>query len=223
MQDVTTRRKTRSASASRTSRGTVGSKRIRHRLPPARRAEQLLDVAERLFAAQGFRATSIEQIAQESGVTRPVVYDRFGGKDGIYLACLRRARHQLEESMFGEVARTGDSLKRLRAGADAYFGFVESSPQRWRVLFGGGASVSGDVADEAMRLRFETEKQIADWLGTVAPKADHQSLAALAHAIGGASHQLAQWWLRNPGIAKRRIVDYFVKFSWPAIRELARS
>ena len=196
---------------------------MRRRLTPHRRAEQLLDVAERLFAMSGYRETSIEQIAREAGVTRPVIYDRFGGKEGIYLACLRRARHQLEETMFGAVAQSSTPRARLRSGADAYFGFVESSPQRWRVLFGGGAAVSGAVANEAMRLRFETETQIAEWLRTVAPTTDKQSLIALAHAIGGASHQLAQWWLRNPKIAKQTVIDYFVAFSWPAIKELQRN
>src|SRR5437879_5350609 len=114
------------------------------RVPALVRAEQLLDVAERLFAEQGYGSTSIERIAREAGVTRPVVYEHFGSKDGIYLACLRRARGQLEEMLDAAVAPTSDPREQLERGADAYFGFVERDPVRWRVLFGGGAGVSAE-------------------------------------------------------------------------------
>src|SRR3981081_4339070 len=107
----------------RTSRPAAALRRGRRRLPPARRAEQLLDVAEGLFAEHGYGSISMEQIARASGITRPVVYARFGSKDGIYLACFRRARAQLEDAMFGPMATSDVALERLQRGADAYFGF----------------------------------------------------------------------------------------------------
>jgi len=196
-------------------------RRARRRLAPARRAEQLLDVAERLFAEQDYGSTSIEQIAVAAGVTRPVVYDRFGSKDGIYLACLRRARTQLEESMFTAMAGLEPGPDQLRRGAEAYFGFVESNPQRWRVLFGGGAAVSGAIAEEAVRLRFGTEARFAEMMRTVAPHASEARRRGLAHAIGGAAHQLAQWWLRTPELSRGAVVDSYCDFAWPAILALA--
>src|SRR3954468_23368009 len=110
------------------------------RVPREVRAEQLLDVAEGLFAATGFAATSIDAIATEAGVTRPMVYAHFGSKDGIYLACLRRARAQLEEMLFEAMGRATDLRTQIEAGADAYFRFLERDPARWRVLFGGDAA-----------------------------------------------------------------------------------
>jgi AcrR family transcriptional regulator len=177
-------------------------------------------VAEHLFATTGFGATSIEAIAAEAGVTRPVVYAHFGSKDGIYLACLRRARGQLEAMMFEAIATAMDVRGQIERGADAYFRFVESDPARWRVLFGGDAAVSGTVAEEAMRLHLATEMRFAELLAQAAPGQDEDRLRAFAHGIGGAAHQLAQWWLRTPRIPRERIVEWYCEVTWAGVRFL---
>lgn len=189
-------------------------------VPGSVRSEQLLDVAERLFATTGFGATSIEAIAAEAGVTRPVVYSHFGSKDGIYLACLRRARGQLEAMMFDAIASSEAVRTQIERGADAYFRFVESDPARWRVLFGGDAAVSGAVAEEAMQLHLATELRFAELLAAAAPGNDPARLRAFAHAIGGAAHQLAQWWLRTPRISRKRIVRWYCEVTWAGVRSL---
>jgi AcrR family transcriptional regulator len=187
------------------------------RVPAAVRAGQLLDVAEQLFAAHGYGPTSIERIAREAGVTRPVVYGHFGSKDGIYLACLRRARGQLESMLADAMATAAEPREQLERGADAYFGFVEQDPARWRVLFGGGAAVSGEVAEEAMRLHMATEQRFAELFAGVAPRQDPQALLAFAHSIGGAAHQLAQWWLRTPGVSREQIVGWYCQVCWEGL------
>ena len=187
-------------------------------VPAAVRAEQLLDVAERLFSTHGFGATSIDAIAREARVTRPMIYKRFGSKDAIYLACLRRARAELESMLFEAVAAAGPDLRaQFVAGADAYFRFVEQGPERWRVLFGGGAAVSGDIAETAMQLHLGTERRFAELFRQAAPEADEQRLVAYAHAIGGAAHQLAQWWLRTPGVPREEVVDTYCTVTWSGL------
>ena len=190
------------------------------RVPGRLRAEQLLDVAEQLFANAGYGQISIQAIAQAAGVTRPVIYQHFGSKDGIYLACLRRARAQLESMVFDAVASTSDALAQLERGADAYFRLVETDPARWRLLFGGGAGLSGAVGEEAIRLHLATEAGFADLLRPLAPHADEQTLLAYAHAIGGAAHQMAQWWLRTPGVTRAQIVEWYRAASWDGLRGL---
>src|SRR3982074_733164 len=122
------------------------------RVPRAVRSTQLLDLAEELLSENGYAGFSIDELCRAAGVTRPVVYEHFGSKDGIYLACLRRARGQLEEMIFQGIGRAPDARSQIERGADAYYRFVEEAPARWRVLFGGGAAVSGEVAEEAMQL-----------------------------------------------------------------------
>jgi AcrR family transcriptional regulator len=190
------------------------------RVPSHVRAEQLLDVAEREFAAKGYGATSIEAIAAAAGVTRPVVYEHFGSKEGVYLACLRRARAQLESMLFGAMAEAPDLRAKVELGADAYFRFVESDPARWRVLFGGDAAVSGAAAEEAMQLHLATERRFTTLLAGTDAARDEQRLLAFAHAVGGASHQLAQWWLRTPGVRREQVVAWYCEVAWSGLRAL---
>src|SRR4029077_13133683 len=111
-----------------------------------------------------------------------------------------------------------DPREQLERGADAYFGFVEQDPARWRVLFGGGAAVSGEVAEEAMRLHMATEQRFAELFAGVAPRQDPQALLAFAHSIGGAAHQLAQWWLRTPGVTREQVVEWYCAATWEGLR-----
>jgi AcrR family transcriptional regulator len=191
------------------------------RVPRDLRAEQLLDVAERLFAGAGYSATSIETIAAEAGVTKPLVYRHFGTKEGIFLACLRRARGQME-AMMAEAWATADGLRgKLEAGAGAYFRFVESEPVRWRVLHGSDGGVPPAVAEEATRMHLATERAFTALVaGTPAAAADPQRILAFCHAVGGAGHQLAQWWLRTPGIPREQIVQWYCEMTWSGIRAL---
>lgn len=117
--------------------------------------------------------------------------------------------------MFAAVAAAGTDLRaQFVAGADAYFRFVEDGPARWRVLFGGGAAVSGDIAEVAMQLHLETERRFAALFRQAAPNADEQQLVAFAHTIGGAAHQLAQWWLRTPGVPRSYVVESYCAVTW---------
>ena len=110
---------------------------------------------------QGFQGASIEEIARAAGVTRPVVYDHFGSKEGIYLACVRRARAEMDRS-FAEASTTSDDpAAQLWSGINAYFEFVERHGQAWDVLFGPGRAVTGPAAEEATRQRFATVHGIA--------------------------------------------------------------
>ncbi|HUZ29431.1 MAG TPA: TetR/AcrR family transcriptional regulator [Solirubrobacteraceae bacterium] len=187
------------------------------RVPASVRSEQLLDVAERLFAARGYGATSIESIAREAGVTRPIVYKRFGPKDEVYLACLRRARAQMESALVEAVAGAEGLEDQIRRAADAYFRFLEADPARWRVLFGGDAAVSGPVAEEAMQMHLATEQRFADLFAIGNPERGEHELLAFSHAVGGAAHQLAQWWLRTPEISREQIVAWYFAVVWEGL------
>ena len=189
-------------------------------MPAQVRSEQLLDVAERLFATSGYGATSIEAIAREAGVSRPIVYRLFGSKEEIYLACLRRARGQMESMMFTAVAGSADLQEQIRLAADAYFQFVEEDPERWRVLFGGDAAVSGPVAEEAMQMHLATERQFADLFAVGDAPPGEPELLAISHAVGGAGHQLAQWWLRTPEISREQIVGWYCAVVWEGLGTL---
>ncbi len=190
------------------------------RVPRPIREQQLLDVAEEQFALHGYTGASIEDIARIAGVSRPIVYDHFGDKEGVYLACLRRARQELEDMILEATASARTPLEMMERGTDAYFEFVERRGRRWSVLFS-GAELGGSAAEEVAELRFATVARIRDLLETiVAPGVQATTIEAFAHAISGSSEQVAKWWRANPSFSRADVVALQVAFAWAGLRQL---
>jgi AcrR family transcriptional regulator len=194
------------------------------RVPRAVREEQLLEVAERVFAEQGYQGASIEDIARAAGVTRPVIYDHFGSKENIYLACVRRARGELER-LFDEAAGTNkDPGDQLWGGINAYLEFVERHGRAWDVLFGQGGAVAGAAGQELMRQRFATVERIAQlfksFASGVTTRVDETAIQAFAHALSGSGEQLAKWWRHNPELTREQVAGYHMAFAWIGLQQL---
>jgi AcrR family transcriptional regulator len=198
------------------------------RVPRAVREEQLLEVAEHVFAKHGYQGSSIEDIARAAGVTRPVVYDHFGSKEGIYLACVQRARAELERGITAAAGSTTDPGEQLWGGINAYFEFVERHGKAWDVLFGQGSAVAGPAAEEVTRQRFATVNKIAELLtpfvkareAKEGQEVSEESIEALAHALSGSGEQLAKWWRRNAHLTREQVAGYHMAFAWIGLQQL---
>src|SRR5918998_4654395 len=94
------------------------------RVPRAVRERQVLELAEALFAERGYAGASMEELARRAGVTKPVVYELFGSKDGIFRACVDRAVEQLAGSVAGAVRAGTDPPAPGRAGGPAFLHFA---------------------------------------------------------------------------------------------------
>jgi AcrR family transcriptional regulator len=193
----------------------------RSRLPAAERTQQLLDVAEELFADRGFDNTSIEDIAREAGVTRPVVYERLGNKEAAYLAVLGRAREQLEERFTTAALTSEDPRERLRLGGDAFFAYLEEEPRRWRILYGSSLPVMGDLGQRLTDARFLTVERIIDLLRLHVDEPE-ETLAVFGHLVSGAVEQLGRYWLRHPEAERAFLVDRFVDLFWSGLEPHVR-
>ena len=181
------------------------------RVPREIRAIQLLDVAEHQFSIQGYQGTSIDSIADAAGVTRPMVYNIFGSKDGIYIDCLRRARGVLEAAILEAFSGTDGLRSKLARGFDAYLKFLEDQPSAWSLLYGGGAAVTGPAAKEVLDLRFATVNVIASLLRRELGKdIPDKNLLITSHAISGGAEQAAKWWRENPKVKRMDVVNQLV-------------
>jgi AcrR family transcriptional regulator len=195
---------------------------LRRRLPRAEREQQLLDVAERLFAAKGYERTSIEDVAREAGVTRPIVYQHHGSKEGLYLACVKRGRDRFAAEQTAAVEGIADPRERLRVGGDAFFAMIERDPARWVALFGGGSPVIGELAERLAALRLETIAFVTrNVAAAAAPGVDRERIEAAAHAITGVGEQLGTWWIAHPEVPRERVVDYYTELIWGGIGRFA--
>jgi len=190
------------------------------RVPRAVRREQLLDNAERLFIDHGYGGFSIEDLCRASGVSRPIVYEYFGSKDGVFLACIERIRLEFEDHMMQAAAPATSVVEALRLGATAFFTILERDPGRWSLVYGGTTVLAGDMADQLLDLRAQTVERIADIGRKFAPGADEMRVLAYAHAVSGSGEQLGRWWLRNRTISQDQLVEYHCAFAESALSKL---
>jgi len=116
------------------------------RLPRDQRRSQLLDTAGAVFAAKGYHATAMDDIAEAAGVSKPVLYQHFGSKLDLYLALLDAACDELGSAIDGALAGTEDNAARVSATMAAFFDFVVGDP----------ATADGSAAG-SFRLIFESD------------------------------------------------------------------
>jgi AcrR family transcriptional regulator len=108
----------------------------RARMTGTQRREQLLDVGRALFAERGFDAASIEEIAHRAGVSKPVVYGHFGGKEGLYAAVVERESERLL-GMLTAALSEGHPRAVLQQAASAFLDYVEHCTDGFRILLRG--------------------------------------------------------------------------------------
>jgi AcrR family transcriptional regulator len=164
------------------------------RLPAARRRQQLLDVALRVFAEQGFHPTSMNDLAEAAGVTKPVLYQHFPSKHALYASLLELELGQLTTDLEGAFDTAEGNQQRLRLGFGAYLGFVEAHEDAFRLLFTEGLGLDDTFQRRVDRFRSWVADRITAIIsaeaGLPGPRA-----RALAVAIVGMAESAASWWL----------------------------
>src|SRR3954447_19573429 len=111
-------------------------------MPADQRRQQLFDIARDRFARQGFHATSMDEIAEGAGVTKPVLYQHFPSKRALYVELLEDVGNQLLTQLASATDRATTGRQRVEEGFGAYFRFVDENRSAFRLLF--GASVRND-------------------------------------------------------------------------------
>src|ERR1700737_3457217 len=142
------------------------------RVPRDVRRGQLLELAEELFMEKGYGGFSIDDLCRAAGISRPIVYEHFGSKDGIYLACLRRIRAEFEQALLAAASNGADLETTVELSAEAWFGILDREPHRWSLVYGGATGLVGPLADQLADLRDITVQQIGAVIGQYAPAPD---------------------------------------------------
>jgi AcrR family transcriptional regulator len=188
------------------------------RLPAPARREQLLATALEVFARQGFHATSMNDVAEAAGVTKPVLYQHFDSKRKLYLALLEEVGGRLLRAIAQGAAGATDGRSRTERGFGAYFRWVADDHDSFLLLFGSGARRDEEFA-EAVRM---VEDQIA---GAIAPlitaDIDPNHRRTIAYALvglaEGASRELVQRGADfDPEVLARQVAD----LAWAGLRAL---
>lgn len=191
----------------------------RPRVSARLRRAQLIEVAEHQFARRGLASTSLEDIARAAGVTRPVVYQHFRGKNDLFLACVAEARVALTQDLrrlLPEVQPDRDTVVGAAQGVVTAAGrflvdLRRHHPTRWHILFAVGSELTGADAERLAEQRKQTLELVADLVGAVAPGSSPERRWAYAYAISGIGEQLA---LMTPDdeADDERLASWFVTF-----------
>jgi AcrR family transcriptional regulator len=198
---------------------------LRQRLPAAERRSQLIDVAIDRFAASGFHVTSMEDIADAAGVTKPVLYQHFHSKRQLYRELLDTVGGELLETVAASAAAETAPYQRVLAGFRAYFRFVREKTSGFQLMFGSGARRSDEFADSVRKL----EEAVAATIGSfIDADIDYEHRNLLGHAIVGLAEVAGRRWVSQSeaGEAKLsktegdRLAQRLADLAWAGLRGL---
>jgi AcrR family transcriptional regulator len=187
------------------------------RLPAAERRAQLLDAALALFAAEGFQSATMDSVAAEAGVTKPVLYQHFPSKRELFLELLRDVGRRLTDSVGDATARASSPREMVDFGFAAYFDFVAHHPDEFKLLFGEGVRVDVDFAVEVTKV----ERSIAQFVaGLITIEGlDASERLVLAHGIVGLAEGTGRHWtaVGRPG-SGAELATQVADLAWYGLR-----
>ncbi len=199
----------------------------RRRMAAEQRREVIEEAATALFATEGYRGASIEQIAQRSGVTPPVVYDHFASKRDLYRELLERHFAELRQVWRSELAGEETLEQRLARAVDRWFAYMEANPFAAPLLFREPAADPDTVAvhrDVAARSRAAVMELFAAQEGAenVAGSLQDEGLEMSWVVVRGVLQGLALWWSEKPAVPRERLVATAMNALWVGFERVQR-
>jgi AcrR family transcriptional regulator len=187
------------------------------RLPAPRRRRQLLDVALRVFAERGYHPTSMNDIAEAAGVTKPVLYQHFRSKRALYLELLEDVGGRLRDAIDKATREAATPRDQVRGGFRAYFAFVADQQPAFQLLFGGGARRDEEFADAVRSVEVSIAESIAALI--VVDGMDAARRLLLAHGIVGVAEGTSRHWLAS-GMAGTpgELAEQVAALAWAGLR-----
>lgn len=193
----------------------------KQRLTAADRRSQLMAIGREVFAAQGYEAP-IEEIAQRAGVSKPIVYEHFGAKEGLYAAIVDREMDTLVSRVDEAISR-GSPRERFEGAVLAFMTYTLEQPEGFAVLTRespttfarrGLTRVIDDLAERVEAL-FRREFVRAGY--------DPDTAAVYAHALVGMVTQVGQWWAsEGRSIPVSQVAWHVSALGWMGLRHLPR-
>lgn len=179
-------------------------------VPPSvvERRAGLLEAADRVVQREG-SAASMNLIAAEAGITKPILYRHFGDKSGLYRALAARHIDELLGRLREALLTRGGLAARTRATVEAYLTAIEQNPQIYRFLIQRAAVEEPDVRGEVEGFvrRFGDELAAGIRAEPSLSGIDELRATVWAHAIAGMVQGTGDWWLDHPEVPRATVVD----------------
>ena len=215
----------------------------RTRMSASERREQLIAVARGLFAERGFDATSVEEVAARAQVSKPVVYEHFGGKEGLYAVVVDREITTISAAISSAITdpatspaagptaqsdacpqgpagsgTSGSASRIAERAALALLTYIEDSPDGFRILSAGSDRAAGTYSTLLADVAIEVSGILASQFA--AHDLDPRTAPLYAQMLVGIVAMPAQWWLENRSMSKEEVAAHMVNLAWNGLRGL---
>ncbi|UIZ92800.1 TetR/AcrR family transcriptional regulator [Corynebacterium sp. CNCTC7651] len=190
----------------------------RQRMTGAQRREQLILIGRATFAERGFEGTTVEEIAARAGVSKPVVYEHFGGKEGLYRAVVEREMQRLHDAIV-DVIQEGRWRERIENGVLALLTFVEEETDGFIILAHG--QLPGEERTYSTILNMVTA-QVSYLLAQAFQHRglDEGAATLYGQALVGTVSNTALWWLDERKPDKYSTAQHIANLCWNGLRGL---
>jgi AcrR family transcriptional regulator len=180
----------------------------------------MLQAAEAVFAARGYQATSMDEIASRVGVTKPMLYEYFGSKEGLLGACLTRSRQQLHDKTLAAAAAGGEPREVMLRAVQAFFDFVDEHAAAWSVLQSEAMLVAGPGAAGIEQIRRQQSDYTQALLGSMpgGEELGPLELQVRADVVTGACERVAVWRSgKQAQVSARLAAELVLDALWPGL------
>ena len=193
----------------------------RVRMTSVQRREQLIQVARNLFAEHGVEATSVEEIAASAGVSKPIVYEHFGSKDGLYAVVVDREVQRLETAINQALSTPGARYREIiERGALALLDYIDECPEGFRIISRDSSSTTGSFASILSDITMSAEDLLRP--GLEKRGFDPKLAGPFGQALVGLVAMAGQTWLETRTPAKDVLAAQLVNLAWNGLSGLER-
>ncbi|GAA2422179.1 TetR/AcrR family transcriptional regulator [Actinomadura vinacea] len=184
------------------------------------RREQLLNIGRTLFAERGLDGTSVEEIAAAAGVSKPVVYEHFGGKEGLYAVVVDREFERLLGLVTEALSSAIHYRGKLEKAALALLEYIETNPDGFRILVrdSHGGTGTGSFASLLSEIAGEVEHVMARELDR--RDYDEKYAPMYAQMLVGMVALTGQWWLDARRPKREEVAAHLVNLAWNGLSGL---
>lgn len=205
--------------------GSVKSKRV----PRAVREQQMMDAAVLTFARRGYRAASMDEIAEVAGVSKPLVYLYLNSKEELFTAVIQREAAALVAAVRAAVEQDAAADRQLWSGLKGFFAHTAENPEGWAVLHQQARTHGEPFALEVAAMRAEIIEFVTELIAAAALEAGcdeelaDREVSGLAHALVGAAESLAEWANARPEGSRpsaKETAATLMNFAWTGLGPL---
>ncbi len=189
------------------------------RMPRPARRLQLLGAARDVFVAQGYHAAAMDEIAERTGVSKPVLYQHFPGKLELYLALLDESANELVKIMSEALSSTSDNRQRVPATFKAFYDYVADAREAFRLVFESDLSNEPAVRARVEHAMYECADMVSQFIREDAGVSNEEA-HLLGMALVGMAQVSARYWLTtNQAIPKDAAEQLMARLAWRGISD----